>query len=47
MRGDVLPGATVELRIDPKNRANVAIVGPGAGHAFASSAPPPLPPRSA
>lgn len=28
---DVLPGATVELRIDPKNPANIAIIGPGTG----------------
>ena len=28
---DVLPGATVELRVDPKNAMNIAIVGPGVG----------------
>ncbi len=28
---DVLPGATVELRVDPKNRAKLVIVGPGTG----------------
>lgn len=28
---DVLPGATVELRVDPKNANNIAIVGPGVG----------------
>ena len=28
---DVLPGATVELRVDPKNPANMAIIGPGTG----------------
>jgi len=28
---DVLPGATVELRVDPKNPNNIAIVGPGVG----------------
>ena len=28
---DVLPGATVELRVDPKNPSNMAIVGPGTG----------------
>jgi hypothetical protein len=28
---DVLPGATVELRVDPKNGNNIAIVGPGVG----------------
>ena len=29
--GDVLPGATVELRVDPKNPAQIVIVGPGTG----------------
>jgi hypothetical protein len=28
---DVLPGATVELRVDPRNPSNIAIVGPGTG----------------
>jgi len=28
---DVLPGATVELRVDPKNPSNMAIIGPGTG----------------
>ena len=28
---DVLPGATVEIRVDPRNRNNIAIVGPGVG----------------
>ena len=28
---DVLPGATVELRVDPTNPANMAIIGPGTG----------------
>lgn len=28
---DVLPGATVELRVDPKNPTNIAIIGPGVG----------------
>jgi hypothetical protein len=28
---DVLPGATVELRVDPKNPNVIAIVGPGVG----------------
>ena len=28
---DVLPGATVELRVDPRNRNQVVIVGPGVG----------------
>ncbi len=32
LRGDVLPGATVELRVNPKNHnAPVSIVGPGVG----------------
>jgi hypothetical protein len=31
MRGDVLPGATVEVRVHPKNRKKIVIVGPGAG----------------
>jgi hypothetical protein len=33
---DVLPGATVELRVHPRQRSNIAIVGPGTG--FAASA---------
>lgn len=28
---DILPGATVELRVDPKRPSRMAIVGPGAG----------------
>lgn len=28
---DVLPGATVELRVDPSNPSNIIIVGPGTG----------------
>lgn len=28
---DVLPGATMEIRVDPKNPGRIAIVGPGAG----------------
>lgn len=28
---DVLPGATVELRVDPNNTTRIAIVGPGTG----------------
>ena len=28
---DVLPGATVELRVDPRNPNNLAIIGPGTG----------------
>jgi hypothetical protein len=32
LRGDVLPGATVELRVHPSDRtARVSIVGPGVG----------------
>jgi hypothetical protein len=30
---DVLPGATVELRIDPRNQSNIAVIGPGSGFA--------------
>ncbi|HEY0254598.1 MAG TPA: hypothetical protein VGC41_23890 [Kofleriaceae bacterium] len=33
---DVVPGATVELRVDQKDRFNIAIVGPGAGFAVAT-----------
>ncbi len=33
LRADVMPGATVELRVDPKNKKNLAIVGPGSGFA--------------
>jgi hypothetical protein len=28
---DVLPGATVELRVDPKDPSKIAIIGPGTG----------------
>jgi len=28
---DVLPGATVELRVDPRDPNNLAIIGPGVG----------------
>jgi hypothetical protein len=28
---DVLPGATVELRVDPRNPSKMAIIGPGTG----------------
>jgi hypothetical protein len=28
---DILPGSTVELRIDPKKASNIAIIGPGTG----------------
>lgn len=28
---DVLPGATMEVRVDPRNSNNIAIVGPGVG----------------
>jgi hypothetical protein len=31
---DVLPGATVELRVDPTNPQKIAVVGPGVGFAF-------------
>ena len=31
LRNDILPGATVELRVDPKNRRTMAVIGPGAG----------------
>ena len=31
----ILPGSTVELRVDPKNRKNVLIVGPGVNLAAA------------
>lgn len=32
LRADVLPGATVELRVNPRNRtAPISIVGPGVG----------------
>jgi hypothetical protein len=31
LRGDVLPGATVEVRVDPKNAQNLCIIGPGVG----------------
>lgn len=30
-RNDILPGATVELRVDPKNKKSMAVIGPGAG----------------
>ncbi|MFT3698809.1 MAG: hypothetical protein QM831_37025 [Kofleriaceae bacterium] len=33
---DIVPGATVEVRVDPKNRANVVIVGPGTGFSAAA-----------
>ncbi len=28
---DVLPGATVEIRVDPRDSTNIAIIGPGVG----------------
>jgi hypothetical protein len=30
---DVLPGATVELRVHPRQRSNIAVIGPGTGFA--------------
>jgi hypothetical protein len=30
----VLPGATVELRVHPRDRSQIAIVGPGVGFAM-------------
>jgi hypothetical protein len=33
---DVLPGATVELRVDPRNPNQIAIIGPGTGFAQAA-----------
>jgi hypothetical protein len=40
MRNDVLPGASVELRVDRRNKKQIVIVGPGSGFAVASMAPP-------
>jgi hypothetical protein len=31
LRNDILPGATVELRVDPRRGNQIAVVGPGAG----------------
>jgi hypothetical protein len=31
MRRLILPGATVELRVDPSSRGNIAVYGPGVG----------------
>lgn len=31
MRSLVLPGATVELRVDPSSKTNIALFGPGVG----------------
>jgi hypothetical protein len=45
--GDVLPGATVELRVDPNDRTNIVLVGPGVGLAAASVVSPAVAPRSA
>ncbi len=39
---DVLPGVTVELRVDPSDAQKIAIIGPGVGLAPALVAPPPL-----
>lgn len=49
LSGDMLPGATVELRVDPKNPQSIAIVGPGVGFAAAGllTTPPPPPAASA
>ena len=33
LRSDVMPGATVELRVDAKDKSAIAIVGPGSGFA--------------
>lgn len=33
LRSDVMPGATVELRVDKKDKSAIAIVGPGSGFA--------------
>jgi hypothetical protein len=42
LSADVIPGATMELRIHPRNSSQIAIVGPGVGFAGASAlAPPP------
>lgn len=40
LRASVLPGATVELRVDPKDRQRVIIVGPGSGFDNRAFAPP-------
>jgi len=45
---DVLPGATVELRVDPSRPDRIAIVGPGVGFTgLAQLLPPPPPPPGA
>jgi hypothetical protein len=36
LSADVIPGATMELRLHPKNRTTIAIVGPGVGFAGGS-----------
>jgi hypothetical protein len=33
---DVLPGATLELRVDPQDRNNIIMIGPGVGFPAAS-----------
>ncbi len=42
LRNDVMPGATVELRVDKKDPSAIAIVGPGSGFAVTGlvTAPP-------
>jgi hypothetical protein len=39
MSGDILPGSSVELRVDPSNRSKLVIVGPGSGFAGFSQIP--------
>jgi hypothetical protein len=41
LSADVIPGATMELRIHPRNNTQIAIVGPGVGFAGASMLGPP------
>ena len=47
LSADVIPGATMELRIHPKDNTKLAIIGPGVGFAGASrlGAPAPTGPR--
>jgi hypothetical protein len=44
LSADVIPGATMELRVHPKDRTTLAIVGPGVGFAGASRLGAPMPP---